>query len=383
MVKRILAALCVSALALACCGCGNNQNVPSSTTSLSTTAAPTTAPKGHVRYINPNPSLQDAWEEIAADFSQQTGISVTIIPAADAAGITPTLFTVDDEEQLAAVSEVCLDLAGVNATHHIQDWSLTLYENGKMCGLPLEAEGYGLIYNDELLRKVGVTAGDINSFAKLTEVVNNISANSALKFEPFACMDLNSAAISLLATIPGDIRPFWDLYIANTACTNVITDEDGPLDEIAEGKAVFCIGSTKEFEILSNMSEGNLNIMPLYIGGENEARQGLCLRVENYLCVRSDVAQIDIEATLDFLDYLTHPREDSVPIDRLEIFTPYSTAKFYASPLEKTLRDHISTGRKLMGFSQLSSTEGLIYGLTTYTADPTDENWALVAALLQ
>lgn len=382
MVKRILSLLCLLALAAGCAGCGVGQ--PSAPTTTASIPAPTTAPapKGHVRYVNPNPALQEAWETIAVEYTKKTGVQVTVLAAEEAKGITPTLFTVDDETQLAAVSDICVDLAGVNATHHMQDWSLALYEGNKMCGLPLETEGYGLIYNDSLLRKVGITAADITSFAKLTEVVNNIAGNTSLKFEPFACVDMNSAAISLLGTIPGDIRPFWDLYTANTACQNITSDDDGPTEEIAEGKAVFCIGSTKEFEMYAIMFEGNLNIMPLYIGGENEARQGLCLRVENYLCVRSDVDPLDIQATLDFLDYLTHPEEDRVPIDRLEIFTPYSTAKYYASPLEKTLRDQISTGRKLLAFSQISEPEGLADALIAYTADPTDENWAAVAEIL-
>lgn len=383
MVKRILAVLCLAALAMGCVACGNNpEPAPASTTASTTTAAPTTVPKGHVRYINPNPAMQEAWEGIAADFFAKTGIPVTIIPAAEASGITPTLFTVDDEVQLAEVAEICLDLAGVNATRHLVNWDMTLYEGNKMCGLPLEIEGYGLIYNDELLRKVGITAADITSFAKLTEVVNNIAANTSLKFEPFACVDINSAAISLLGTMGGDIRPFWDLYTTNTACKNITADDDGPTEEIAGGEAVFCIGSTKEFEMLSVMSEGNLNIMPLYIGMEGEQNRGLCVRVENYLCVRSDVAQIDIDATLEFLDYLTHHENSGIPLDKLEILTPYAKASYAASPLEKTLRAQIAAASTMLVFSQVAEPEGLADALLTYTADPTDENWALVSEIL-
>lgn len=383
MGKRISALICLLALCL--CGCGQD---PSATTpsvskkSTPSSTAPQPVPTGEVRYVNPDPALQDAWEAIAEEYTEKTGVPVAIVPAAEAGDLTPTLFTVEDEAQLTDFAEICLDLAGVNATHHLQNWSLTLYDGDKMCGLPLQTEGYGLIYNEELLRKVGVTAADITSFAKLTEVVNNIAGNKSLKFKPFACVDMNSAAISLLGTIPGDIRPFWDLYTQNTACANITADDDGPMQEIAEGDAVFCIGSTREFEMLSIMSEGNLNIMPLYIGGENESRQGLCLRVENYLCVRSDVDPLDIQATLDFLDYLIHPADGIVPIDALEVFTPYSTARFYASPLEKTLRDHISAGRSLLVFSQIAAPDGLADALKAYAAAPTDENWALVADIL-
>ena len=73
---------------------------------------------------------------------------------------------------------------------------------------------------------------------------------------------------------------------------------------------------------MAAMSEGNLNIMPLYIGGEKETAQGLCLRVDTYLCVRNDVEKQDLEATLDFLDYLVHTTGSEAPvIDQLGIFT--------------------------------------------------------------
>lgn len=381
MVRKLLAALCLLALLL-CCACGNaNKNDPSSSSVPASSTRP--KPAGHVRYANPNPALQEAWEAIAADYTEKTGVPVTILSPDKNTGMTPTLFTVDDETQLAEVSDICLDLAGEKATHHIQNWNLTLYENGKMCGLPLEVEGYGLIYNVELLRKVGITAADITSFEKLTEVVKNIATNSkTLKFKPFACVDLNTDAISLLGTLPGDIRPFWDLYTANTACKNITADDDGPMMEMADWEAAFCIGSTREFEALAAMSEGVFNIMPLYFSSEAGVQQGLCVRVENYLCVRSDVAKTDIAATLDFLDYLTHPEDEVVAIDGLEIFTPYSTAKYYASALEKTLRDHISLGKPLLVFSSINAPEGLSDALKTYAAAPTDENWAMVAEIL-
>ena len=378
MVKRILAGLCLVALALGCVGCGSDAGQPTTASVSSSTTQPQT-PKGNVRYVNPDPSLQAAWEQIGRDFTAATGHSVQILTPEQAKNITPTLFTVTDEQDLALWADVCVDLAGERATHHFLNWDLALYDGDKMCGLPLEAQGYGLIYNDELLRKAGVTAADINSFAKLREVVNNIAANTSLKVKPFACFDADSEAAALLAAMPGDLRPFWDLYINNAAKAS--SEEDDCFTQIAEGDAVFCIGSTWEFEILANMSEGNLNIMPLYIGMEGETQQGLCVRVENYLCVRSDIAPLDRDATLAFLDYLTHPEDDKVPIDTLGVFTPYSTANYCASPMERTFRDHIA-GKRLVVFSNLSAPEGFCTALLTYAVTPTDENWAAVTATL-
>lgn len=386
MVKRILAVLCLLAMALSCfaCNAGSPGEGPNA---VSTTTAPTYSTKdpvvaGSVRYVNPNPALQAAWETIAQNYTRQTGIKVQIIPAENAEGITPTLFTVENEKQLEAYADVCVDLASAKATHHVQNWSLTLYSGNKMCGLPLEAEGYGLIYNEDVLRQAGVLAADITSFAKLKEVVGNIAANPALEFEAFACVDLEDPVIGLLSALPGDIRPFWDLYANNSACGEAISEGDDPILKVANSEAAFCLTSTTKGEVLANMCDGMLNIMPLYIGMDNEDRQGLCVRVENYLCVRKDVPQVDIDATLDFLDYLTHPQDGKIPMDQLEVFTPYSTASYYASPLEKTLRDHISAAKNLLVFPDITAPAGFADTLQTYTTEPTDANWESVSQLL-
>lgn len=377
MYKKILAAVCLLGL-----GAGFLfYNLRMRPTGDPTPTQPSPPPVAQVRFINRDPALQRAWEAIAADYTEKTGTPVQIIPADEAAGITPTLFAVADEAELEPLADVCLDLAGTKATHHL-DWSLTLYAGKKMCGLPAQVEGYGLIYNATLLRNAGQTPGDITSFEKLETVVQHIRATDALKFSPFACMDKNTCAMALLASMPGDIRPFLDLYLSNTACAAITADTDGPTQEILEGSAVFCIGSTQEFGMFSTMSEANLNIMPLYIGMEKETQQGLCIRVENYWCVRNDVPQRDIDATLDFLDYLLHPKDGIAPVDRLEIFTPYSTATYYSSPLEKTMRDQIAAGKKMVVFSQISAPTGLADAIEAYATDPTEENWAKVSDIL-
>ena len=380
MIRKIAAGICLLGL---CAGLLQYNFSLRPDDDAPTTPTEPPKPVGKVCYVNPDPSLQTTWEALATDFTGQTGIPVTIVPAHLAEGVTPTLFTVDSQAALDAVADVCLELAGTNATHHMLDWSLALYSGKKMCGLPVQVEGFGLIYNAELLRQAGQTAGDITSFAKLAEVVDLINSKTALKFSPFACANMESAAMSAYISMPGDLRPFWDLYIQNTACKNITAHDDGPLEEILDGKAAFCLGSTEEYGVFSAMSESNLNIMPLYIGMGNEEQQGLCLRVKYYWCVRNDVPQQDIDATLAFLDFLLHPTEVGMPVDRLEILTPYTGASYCASPLEKTLRGYIAAGKKCLVFSGSTSPEDILKALEAYAADPTDENWEKVTQAME
>ncbi len=331
---------------------------------------------GRVVYVNPDPALQEAWEALAADYTKKTGVPVQILPQADASGVKPTLFTVKDADELAAYTDVCEDLSTSYPVRHLKNWDLALKSGDKLCGLPGQVEGYGLIYNGDLLRKYGLTASNITSFAKLQEAVQHLPTGKNLS--AFACNDMSDTGLEVLAAMPGDIRSFWDLYSANKATG---TDAEALM---ADSKAVFCIGSTREFALMSTMKEGNLNIMPLFIGMDGEERQGLCVRVEYYWCVRKDVSDLDKQATLDFLHFLLHPDDaGKAPIDRLEILLPYINTSYSGSPLDDTFRRHIKDGKSLVIIHDCTVPEGLAEALAVYTTAPTDENWALVAQLLQ
>ena len=47
------------------------------------------------------------------------------------------------------------------------------------------------------------------------------------------------------------------------------------------------------------------------------------------------------------------------------------------------MRDHITAGKKLVVFSQLSAPAGLAQAMEDYAADPTDENWKKVTDILE
>ena len=53
-----------------------------------------------------------------------------------------------------------------------------LKDGDKVAGIGYVIESYGIIYNKELLSKAGYTEDDINSFADLKKVAEDITANS-------------------------------------------------------------------------------------------------------------------------------------------------------------------------------------------------------------
>lgn len=339
--------------------------------------------QGQVRIANRDPQMQEAWENLAQSYTHRTGVPVSVLSGEDA---TATLFTVCSQEELDAVKDQCLDLSGTGAYAQLASWDLTLEADGKVCGLAAEIEGFGLIYNSGLLGHLA-TPQEITGLSALKNVVQTITADPDLGFAAFACPDPEGVFASRLVSVGEDCREFWEVYAANSACapeTLIQPGTEESLSEFVEGKAVFYLGSTADYPQVSSIGDHNLGIMPLYLGGEEEQRQGLCVSCHHYWCVRSDADPLDIQATLDFLDDLVHPRADgTVPVDDLQIVAPYRQATYAANILERTLRTDLAAGKEyVVCKDEVTVCAALMDALTAYALAPTDDNWAAVTAFL-
>lgn len=345
-------------------------------------SVPTQPSVGQVRIANRDPDMQQAWETLARDYTSRTGVPVTVVSGGDE---TATLFTVSTPEELAAVKDKCLDLSGTGAHAQLSSWDLTLEADGKVCGIAVQIEGFGLIYNSGLLGHLA-TPQEITGLSALKNVAESITADGELTFAAFACPNLEGSFVSKLVSVGTDCRAFWEVYSANSACAPEALAQTGQADsltEFAEGKAVFYLGSTADYEQISKLGDHNLGIMPLYLGGEDE-QQGLCVSCDSYWCVRGDADAQDVQATLDFLNDLVHPRADgTVPVDDLQIVAPYRQASYASNPLERTLRSDLAAGKEYVVCAPMEQIpDGLADALLAYAMAPTDENWAVVTAFL-
>lgn len=338
---------------------------------------------GQVRIANPDPAQQAAWEKLAEDYTRRTGVPVTVVDGEDP---TATLITVHSMEELAAVQAQCLDLSGTDAHAQLASWDLTLEADGKICGIAAEIEGFGLICNSGLLGQLA-TVQEITDLSSLQNLAQTITADEELDFAAFACPDLANGFAARLVSMGADCREFWEVYAANTACPpetlNKPSMQDG-LSEFVNGKAVFYLGSTLDYKRVSKLGDHNLDIMPLYLGGEDELRRGLCVTCSSYWCVRGDGASLDVQATVDFLNDLVRPREDgTVPVDDLQIVAPYRQAVYASNLLERTLRTDLAAGKEYVVCQRdVSVSPELVTALMDYAVEPTDENWAVVAVFL-
>jgi raffinose/stachyose/melibiose transport system substrate-binding protein len=353
------------------------------TESAMQSTVPTQPQVGQVRIANRDPELHAAWMAVAQDYTKRTGVPVIVVSGDDTAA---TLFTVSNQEELAAVKDKCLNLSGTGVHAQLASWDLTLEADGKVCGIAAQIEGFGLIYNSGLLGHLA-TPQEITGLSALKAVAESITADEELGFAAFSCPDLANGFAARLLSVGVDCRAFWEVYAANAACQPELlrqTTSQDSLDEFLNGNAVFYLGSTTDYEQVSKVGDHNLGMMPLYLGGENEQRQGLCVTCSSYWCVRSDADPLDVQATLDFLNDLVRPRADgTVPVDDLQIIAPYRQATYAANPLERTLRTDLAAGKEYVVCKEdVTVSAALVDALSAYAVEPTDENWAVVAAFL-
>lgn len=332
---------------------------------------PTTQPEpAPVRlYItNSDDARQPVWEQLAEEFSQQTGADVRI------AGEEPStedavLFTAT-AAQVADMSDELLDLQDSAAYAQLAGKDFALTRDTKVTAVAADAAIFGLIYNETLLAQVGYTRSDVDCFQDLKAVAEHITADAKkIGFGAFAKAKANLT--QLLASYPADCRNIWDLYQANKV--------EGSL---AAGEAVFCLGSNLDFEELSKNPELKLGMLPLYVGADQEENHTFCAVTTRYWCIRAGTEDSN-QTALAFLNFLVRPRIDgTLPVDDLQLLAPYRQATFADNSAEVLLRSDIAAGKQCPICVNPSVPEGLMEALNAYEADPTDENWAAVNALL-
>lgn len=89
-------------------------------------------------------------------------------------------------------------------------------------------------------------------------------------------------------------------------------------------------------------------MLPIFIGGEGEENQGLCTGSENYWCVNSKASEADIQATLDFLQWVVESDTGRKALaEEMGFVTPFTTfTEEYlpANPLVAAADEYVKNG---------------------------------------
>ena len=179
-----------SAAALGLAACGGSSSSTAASTASSTAASAAPAAAGKVYYLNFKPEQDQDWQDLAAEYTKETGVPVTVVTAASGQYETtlmsemekseaPTLFQVNGPVGLANWKDYCLDLSDSKLYGELTSDSFALKDGDAVTSIAYVIETYGIIYNKELLTAAGYTQDDIKGFDDLKKVADDIQARKA------------------------------------------------------------------------------------------------------------------------------------------------------------------------------------------------------------
>ena len=349
MKKKVVSLMLVLSMAAAMfAGCG------SSGKDSSKDEAKKDDSKGSVYYLNFKPEQADDWVALAEDYTAETGVPVTVVTAASGNYETtlmsemgksgaPTLFQVNGPVGLATWKDYCYDLSKSDVYKDVESDDYVLKDGDAVDGIAYVIETYGLIYNKALLNKYFElpdasikSIDELNNFQALKTAAEEIQAHKDdLGVEgAFTSAGMDSSSDwrfkTHLANLPiyyeykadgidstdaikgtylDNYKQIWDLYLNNSTCEpSMISSKTGDdaASEFSLGEAVFYQNGTWAYNDIKDneVAEEDMGMLPIYIGVDGEENQGLCTGSENYWCVNKNASEEDIQATLDFLNWV-------------------------------------------------------------------------------
>lgn len=379
--KKILAFTLALLLLLPLASCGKQKDSPS------------------VYYLNFKPEQDTQWKAVAAAYTAETGIPVTVVTAAANTyeqtltsemdkKEAPTLFQVNGPVGLSHWKDYCYDLTGSKVLDELTSKDFALTEGDKTYGIAYVIETYGIIYNKTLLDAYFASdfstvksIDELNNFAALKTVAEEIQANkAALGVDgafTSAGMDSSSdwrfkthlanmpiyyeyaergigATEEIRGTYLDNYKAIWDLYVNNATCApSALAGKTGTdaETEFKTGRAVFYQNGTWAYSATAEDANGvgleddEFGMLPIYIGVEGEENLGLCTGSENYWCVNAKASEADIQATLDFLYWVVTSEEGTDALaHEMGFVSPFKQAKTADNPLVAIANDYIARG---------------------------------------
>ena len=347
---------------------------------------------GKVYYLNFKPEQDEAWQNLAKAYTEETGTDVTVVTAASgqyettlqsemAKSDAPTLFQVNGPVGLKNWKDYCYDLKDADITKELTSDAYELKDGDAVDGIAYVIESYGLITNKTLLEKAGYTLDDIKSFDDLKKVADDIQArkdeigvkgaftsagmdgSSDWRFKTHLANlpiyyeykeDGITSTDAIKGTYLDNFKNLFDLYITDSTCEPSLLSSrtiDDANAEFGLGEAVFYQNGTWAYDNIKDneVADEDMGMLPIYIGVDGEEDQGLCTGSENYWCVNKKADEKDIQATLDFLSWVITSDEGRESISQeMGFTTPFKTFdENYesANPLVKAADEYVKAGK--------------------------------------
>ncbi|NMO94357.1 ABC transporter substrate-binding protein [Paenibacillus lemnae] len=395
-------------------GCNNNNSggtEPAKTTG-ETPPKTETAKVDEIYFLNFKPEIAQVYEKIAKDYEAETGIKVKVVTAAAGTYETtlksevaksdpPTIFQINGPVGYNNWKDYTADLKDSKLYSFLSDQSLAVKSGDGVYGIPYVVEGYGIIYNDAVMKKyfemadkaVSISsASEINNFATLKAVVEDMTAKkdalgikgvfASTSLAPgeqwrwqthlanlplyYEFNDMDGFDNTVLAGLDAkeiefkygsNYKNIFDLYINNSVSKSSMLGSKSVADSMAEfalGQAAMVQNGNWAWSQISEVG-GNtvksedIKFLPIYTGIDGEEEQGLAVGTENYFSINSKVSPEKQEASLAFLEWLfSSDKGKEYIVKELGFIAPFNTFaddEKPADPLAKEVTNWMDQGK--------------------------------------
>lgn len=336
-----------------------------------------------VYFLNFKPEIADVYTDIVAPaFEEETGLSLRVVTAASnqyqttlrsemAKSNPPVIFQVNGPVGVQAFTNDVAPLEDTGFYALLADKSMAIEQDGHVVGIPYAVEGYGIIYNDAIMRKyfalpdkaVDISSADeIRNFATLKAVVEDMTkhldelgikgvfASTSMAsgtdwrwqthlfnmplWKEFGDILTTTEASTFEFTYNENYKALWDLYLDNSTTAKGMVSAKTDADSMAEFALGQCAmvqnGNWGAAQILGQagnvVAAEDIKFLPLYMGFEGEESQGLCVGTENYLSINihaSDEAKKNADTFLTWL--FSSETGKKIVKENLMFITPFNS----------------------------------------------------------
>lgn len=375
LLSAVLAAAMVSTMLV---GCGSKKADTSKTTAAK-----------EIYFLNFKPEIADQYKEIADEYKKETGVTVKVVTAASGTYETtlkseiaktdaPTIFQINGPVGYASWKDYCADLSKTKLYSYLTDKTLAVKDGDGVYGVPYAIEGYGIIYNNAIMKKyfalsnkaVSITSTDqITNYDTLKKVVEDMTkhkselgikgvfgstslksgeqwrwqthlANLPFYYEFKENTQFNNTISAGLAAntiefkYANNYKNIFDLYI-NNSCTDKkllgSKSVDDSMGEFALGNVAMVQNGNWAWSQIAKVSGNKVNqddvkFMPIYTGVQGEEKQGLCVGTENFFAINSKASKEKQDASVAFLEWLySSAKGKDFVTNKLGFIAPFNT----------------------------------------------------------
>ncbi len=434
--KKLLALLLALLMVFALAACGGETAAPAE--EAADDAAANEAPveeeveepaaTGKVYWLNFKPESDEALKELAAMYTEQTGVEVKVETAAsgtynetltaemDKGDKAPTIFVVGNAAAAETWGEYCLDLTDTAIANELNTDAYNIYDaEGKLCSIGYCFECYGIIVNTALLEQAGYERDYIKDFATLKEVAEDVHARAEeLGFDAFAAADMDDSSswrftghminleyywesvdapeaweecpAELTGAYMDNYKALYDLMVNNslTPASELVAGGHDAQNQFATGAALFYPQGSWEASGLADkgMNMDDLTMIPYYSGVEGEENVGLNNGTENCWAINCEASEEDQQAAMDFMVWLvTDPEASAIAVETFSAM-PYKSAVTSTNPFLAISNEYAAAGKDNMWWATNFQPNvdayraAVVSALNAYNADPTDATWA-------